>query len=115
MENKSQSHKSLIILFESVLAFGLILFSSRVHYQCDPTYSGPRKRSAKLIEYFSYPKRNIEAEAEIIEHRERYIIKRIEFPSTRNVFGTENIRLDYYMQRKPGKFPTVIILPIQSQ
>jgi predicted dienelactone hydrolase len=112
METKSQSHKSLIILFESVLVSGLMLFSSCVHYQCDPTYNGPRKRSAEMLEYYNYPKRKVEAEVEIIEHRKKYIIKEIEFPSARNVFGAENIRLDYYMQRELGKFPTVIILPI---
>lgn len=112
METKSQSHKSLIILFESVLVSGLMLFSSCVHYQCDPTYNGPRKRSAEMLEYYSYPKRKVEAEVEIIEHRKKYIIKEIEFPSALNVFGAENIRLDYYMQRELGKFPTVIILPI---
>jgi dienelactone hydrolase len=36
----------------------------------------------------------------------------VEFPSALNVFGTENIRLDYYMQKKKGRFPTVLILPV---
>jgi hypothetical protein len=67
-----------------------------------------------MLEYYSYPKQTIEAKVEEIEHRKKYSIERIEFSSAINVFGTENIRLNYYMQKKPGKFPTVIILPISG-
>jgi len=67
-----------------------------------------------MLEYYSYPKRTIEAKVEKIELRKKYIIERIEFPSALNVFGTENIRFNYYMQKKPGRFPTVLVLPISG-
>jgi hypothetical protein len=65
-----------------------------------------------MLEYYSYPQRSIEAKVETIRERKRYVVKRVEFPSTLNVFGTENIKVDYYVQRKEGRFPTVLVLPI---
>ena len=112
METISQCHMDFRVLFKSVLLSGLLFFSSCVHYRCDPTYSGPSKRNAEMLEYYSYPKQTIDAKVEKIERRKKYIIERIEFPSALNVFGTENIRFDYYMQKKTGKFPTLLVLPI---
>ena len=102
------------VLFESILAFGLILFSSCAHYRCDPAYAGPSERSAEMLKYYSYPRQTIEAKVEKIDEKKRYTIERIEFPSALNVFGTENIKIDYYVQKKHGKFPTVLILPISG-
>lgn len=109
---RSQRHTSLRILCKSVSAFGLMLLPSCAHYQCDPAYGGPRVRGPEVLEYYSYPRQIIEAKAERIESKKEYVVERIEFPSAKNVFGTENIRLDYYVQKKPGKFPAVLILPI---
>ncbi|MFZ2147702.1 MAG: hypothetical protein WAV28_10835, partial [Sedimentisphaerales bacterium] len=67
-----------------------------------------------MLKYYSYPRRTIEAKVEKIDERKRYVIERVEFPSALNVFGTENIKIDYYMQKKHGKFPTVLILPISG-
>ncbi|MFX0206901.1 MAG: alpha/beta hydrolase [Candidatus Hodarchaeota archaeon] len=110
----SQCHMDFRELFKSILVSGLLLFSSCAHYQCDPAYDGPSKRNAEMLEYYSYPKRVIEAKVEKIELRKKYTVERIEFPSTLNVFGTENIRFDYYMQKNTGKFPTLLVLPITS-
>ena len=114
VHTKSKGYTSLKVLFESILAFGLILFSSCAHYRCDPAYAGPSERSAEMLKYYSYPKRTIEAKVEKIDEKKRYIIERIEFPSALNIFGTENIKIDYYMQKKHGKFPAVLILPISG-
>ena len=114
METKSQYHTDFKVLFGSVLVSGLLLFSSCAHYQCDPAYGGPSKRSAEMLEYYSYPKQTIEAKVDKIELRKKYIIERIEFPSALNIFGTENIIFNFYMQKKPGKFPTVLVLPVTS-
>jgi hypothetical protein len=65
-----------------------------------------------MLEYYSYPKQTIEAKVEQIAKKKQYIVNRVEFASALNVFGTENIKIDYYVQRKEGKFPTVLILPI---
>jgi hypothetical protein len=111
---KSKVPYILIVLIESILAAGLALFSSCAHYDCDPAYIGPSPRNAELLKYYSHPRLNLEAKVETISEKKKYVIKRIEFPSALNVFGTENIKIDYYQQKKPGKFPTVLILPISG-
>lgn len=91
-----------------------MLLSSCAHYQCDPDYAGPRTKPAEMLEYYSYPKQDIEAEVAIKGEKKKYIIKRILFPSTINLYGTDKIKIDYYQQKKPGKYPTVLILPISG-
>lgn len=97
---------------QAILAWCLILLSSCAHYNCDPDYIGPSKRSTEILQYYTYPKQTIEAKVEQIKENKKYAVKRVEFPSTINVFGTENIKVDYYVQKKEGKFPTVLVLPI---
>lgn len=94
------------------LTCAAVLLSSCAHHRCDPTYAGPTARTKELLAYYDYPKRSVDARVERIAERRRYFIERVEFPSAKNVYGTENIKLDYYMQKKEGKFPTVLVLPI---
>jgi len=101
-------------VFELALVCSTVVLCSCAHYKCDPDYAGPSKRSDKLLEYYSYPKQQIEAEVEKIGEKKRYVIERIEFPSALNVFGTENIKIDFYVQKKAGKFPTVLVLPVAN-
>jgi len=101
-------------LTRSTLIFGVVLLSSCAHYKCDPDYLGPKARSAGMLEYYSYPSQAIEAKVETIAEKKRYVVERVEFPSARNVFGDENIKVDCYIQNKDGKFPTVLILPIDT-
>ena len=99
-------------IFELILVCGTFLLCSCAHYKCDPAYIGPIKRSAEILEYYSYPRQQIEAKVEKIAEKKHYVIQKIEFPSALNVFNTENIKIDYYLQKKPGRFPTVLVLPI---
>ncbi len=101
-------------VFELILVFGTVLLCSCAHYKCDPDYTGPSKRSTELLEYYSYPKQQIEADVEKIGEKKRYVVERIEFPSALNVLGTENIKIDFYVQKKAGKFPTILVLPISG-
>lgn len=98
----------------SILVLGVALSCSCVHHLCDPTYSGPKQKSQDILDYYSYPERTIEAKVETLRDKHRYIIQRVEFPSALNVFSTENIKVDYYRQKKEGQFPTVLILPISG-
>jgi hypothetical protein len=100
--------------FELILVSGIVLLCSCAHYKCDPEYAGPSHRSAELLEYYSYPKQKIEADVEKISERKRYVVQRIEFPSALNVFDNENIKIEFYVQKKAGKFPTVLALPISG-
>ena len=101
-------------VFELILVSGTILFCSCAHYKCDPDYAGPSKRSSELLEYYSYPRRKIEAEVEKIGEKKRYVVQRIEFPSALNVFDNENIKVDFYVQKKAGKFPTILVSPVAN-
>jgi hypothetical protein len=101
-------------VFELILVLGTVLLCSCAHYKCDPDYAGPNKRSAELLEYYSYPKQQIEAKVEKIGEKKHYVVERIEFPSALNIFGSENIKIEFYVQKKAGKFPTVLALPISG-
>lgn len=101
---------SSIVLSSLVLV--AVLATSCARYKCDPAYAGPATRTAQMLEYYSYPHRPIDAKVETLRDKKRYAIKRVEFASALNVFGTENIKVDYYVQKGRGKFPTVLALPI---
>jgi hypothetical protein len=101
-------------VFETILFSCTVLLCSCAHYQCNPDYTCPSKRSAELLEYYSYPGQKIEAKVEKIGEKKHYIIERIEFPSALNVFDNENIKVDFYVQKKAGEFPTILVLPIAN-
>ena len=109
METKGHIINKVLLSF--IMVAGVILLSSCAHYQCDPDYTGPAQRPAELLEYYSYSRHDIVAEVEKIGEKKNYIIKRIEFPSAINIYGTENIKIDYYEQKKAGKYPAMLILP----
>jgi dienelactone hydrolase len=101
-------------IFGSILALCVALSCSCAHHKCDPAYTGPKERSLDILDYYSYPRRPIEAKVETIRDKRLYTIQRVEFPSALNVFGTENIKVDYYRQKEEGKFPTALVLPISG-
>jgi hypothetical protein len=101
-------------VFELILVSGTFLLCSCAHYKCNPDYIGPSKRTAEMLEYYSYPRQQIEAKVEKIAEKKHYVVQRIEFPSVLNVFNFENIKVDFYAQKKPGKYPTILVLPIAN-
>jgi hypothetical protein len=112
MDSEPYKKTSKRSVFGAILVLGVTLLSSCAHYKLDPQYSGPAERTAQMLEYYGYRRRPVEAKVETIGERRRYRIKRVEFPSVLNVFGTEDVKVDYYVQKGPGKFPTVLALPI---
>ena len=78
------------------------------------SYDGPREMPCAVRAYYSYPRQPIQAEVEVRKHKERYDILRVEFPSALNVFGNEQIQVDLYVQRRSGRHPTVLMLPISG-
>jgi hypothetical protein len=111
--NTKLEHLMKVRIFEVILT-GMVLVCSCAHYQCDPDYSGPSQRSSELLEYYNYPNQKIQAKVERIGEKKQYIIERIEFPSALNVFDNENIKVDFYVQKKAGKFPTILVLPVAN-
>ena len=105
---ETKGHVISKILLAHILVVGLVLLSSCTHYQCDHDYAGPTPRPAEMLEYYIYPKQDIVAEVAKIGEKKNYIIKRIEFPSAINIYGTENIKIDYYEQKKAAKLPALL-------
>lgn len=96
------------------LVWTLLAGASCVPAGRERDYAGPRQRPCTLLAYYGYPKRPIEPTIRVRAQKKHYDILRIEFPSAINVFGDENIRVDYYAQKKPGRQPTVLMLPISG-
>ena len=65
-------------------------------------YAGPQEMPSEMLAYYDYPKRPIEPNVAVKAQKKRYDILQIEFPSTLNVFGDENIKIDYYVGREKG-------------
>lgn len=97
-----------------VLGLTLVLCGSCVPSRSDRHYAGPRERPDSLLAYYSYPPPAVAPAIRVKKQKKAYDILRITFPSTINVFGNENIRVDYYVGKKPGPRPTVLMLPISG-
>ncbi len=105
----------------------LLLWASCVPVGADRQYAGPQEMSCAMKSYYSYPTRPIEAKVEVKKRRKKYDVLRVEFASALNVFGDENVKVDYYVYkgtpnakygvgdpREPGRHPTVLMLPISG-
>lgn len=117
-----------------LLGSALLLGNSCAPVGPSRQYAGPQEMPAETLAYYDYPKRPIEANVAVKAQKQRYDILQIEFPSTLNVFGDENIKIDYYVCRvgrvhesRPisatdgghsppyePKRPTVLMLPISG-
>jgi hypothetical protein len=106
-------HRTAVAIL--LLAGWMILrCASCAHVGKDRHYAGPREMSCALRSYYSYPQRPIEAKVEVRKHKKGYDVLRIQFPSALNVYNDEEIKVDYYMCTKPGRHPTVLMLPISG-
>jgi hypothetical protein len=105
---------------ELLLGVTILLGGSCAPVETSRQYVGPKPVPADLLAYYDYPKRPIEATVEVRAQKKRYDILRIEFPSTINVFGDENIKIDYYVGRVglappyTPRRPTALMLPISG-
>jgi hypothetical protein len=77
-------------------------------------YAGPKEMPADVRAYYSYPPRTAEPKVTLRAQKRGYDVLRIQFPSTVNVYGREDIKVDYYMCTEPGRHPTVLMLPISG-
>jgi hypothetical protein len=94
----------------AVLIFGIC---GCAHFRGEAHYREPQDINGQLLEYYSYPSRTIKARSEVLEEREAYVIKKVEFPSAVNIMGKNDIiRFDYYQQKAQGTFPAIIVFPI---
>ncbi len=97
-----------------ILSLALLLCGSCVPNGRNKDYAGPEERPCSLQVYYGYPQRTIEPVIQTKKQKKSYDVLRITFASIINVFGNENIRVDYYVGKKPGRRPTVLMLPISG-
>ncbi len=97
-----------------LLGLALLLGSSCTSARANRQYAGPQALLPALRTYYSYPKGPIEARVQVTKQTEHYDILRVEFPSALNVYGSEDIRVDYYTSKDAGRHPTVLLLPISG-
>jgi len=92
----------------------MVLQSSCVYRPCSRSYQGPQARSAEILEYYGYPHQGLNATIKTLKQKRHYTLERVELDSSVNLFGTEKIKVDYYRLTKPGRFSTVLVLPISG-
>ncbi len=102
------------LLLQLFLGVTLLLCASCTHVPLSRHYVGPEKIPCAMLAYYSYPNRPAEARVAVRKHERGYDVLRIEFPSALNVFGNENIKVDYYASRRLGRRPMVLMLPISG-
>lgn len=106
--------------FELLLGATMVLCGSCAPVGTSRQYGGPKQVPTAVLAYYDYPKRPIEATVAVKAQKKGYDILRIEFPSAINVFGDENIKIDYYAgkvgQAPPyePRRPTALMLPISG-
>jgi hypothetical protein len=104
----------------TTLGWGLLLLGSMaLCVSCAPSgmakkYAGPREMPPAMKAYYNYPPRTVEPNVAVRKHKKSYDVLRIQFPSTLNIYGDEDIKVDYYMSTRPGRHPTVLMLPISG-
>jgi len=78
----------------------------------DSRYKGPAPLSPALEQEYSYPAYTGSYDERVLGEEETFIIKRITFPSTRNLIPAGPIAIDYYDTRDGEKHPVIMVLPI---
>jgi len=96
-------------------AFSLVVLQGSCAYRpCSRSYEGPQARSAEILEYYGYPHQGLNATVKTLKQKKHYTLERVELDSSINLFGTEKIKVDYYKLTKPGRFSTILVLPISG-
>jgi len=108
----------------TLLGAAALLSSSCAPAGLSRHYTGPQDMPREMLTYYDYPKRPVRAKVAVKAQKRRYDILQVEFPSALNVFGKENIKIDYYVGREEGtpgpapaytdRRPTVLMLPISG-
>ena len=92
----------------------LVLLSSCAVQPYNRSYQGPQVRPAELLDYYGYPHQPFNATIKMLMQKRQYSVERVELDSAVNLFGTERIKIDYYRLNRPGRFPTILALPISG-
>ncbi|MCP4116356.1 MAG: alpha/beta hydrolase [Desulfobacteraceae bacterium] len=98
---------SMLILFPA-----LFFLASCAHLPMDSRYRGPEPLPSALEREYSYPAYTGPYDERVLKEEEKFVIKRITFPSTRNLIPAGPIAIDYYDIGKEEKHPVIMVLPI---
>ncbi len=83
-----------------------------VYYPMDPDYKGPLPLSEAIKKEYEYQKFTGDYQVDILEKKEEYTIKQIEFASSHNILPiSHNVTIDYY-DIDEKKSPVIMVLPI---
>ncbi|MCP4105868.1 MAG: hypothetical protein GY749_10075, partial [Desulfobacteraceae bacterium] len=96
----------------AVFLFVSISAGCCMHYPMNPDYNGPLPLPETIKKEYEYKKFTGEYQVAILEKKEEYIIKQIEFAPSHNILPTtHNVTVDYYDINKK-KSPVIMVLPI---
>ena len=100
------------ILLSIPIIFCLLL-TGCAHYALNANYTGPKPLPEEVRKAFSYQKDNVLYKEKILEEKEKYAIKQIEFASTQNILPCDHdIIIHYYDIHGNEKRPVIMVLPI---
>lgn len=112
--NGFQMTSSCVCLIMAVfLALIAALTGCAVHYTTDRDLRSPQPVPDAVAAEFAYPKTDVMYSETLLEDKDAYIVRRIEFESTHNVIPVPHtIRMDYYALKDFKKAPVIMVLPI---
>ncbi len=91
----------------------LLVIAGCAHFPVSAKYQGPKQLPEEIRTSFSYQKFTGGFTEVLLDNRDRYDIRQVEFPSAYNVLPIEhNIVIDYYDLHDDQKTPVVMVLPI---
>jgi dienelactone hydrolase len=92
----------------------MVGLSSCAYRPCSCSYQGPQARPAEILDYYGYPHQDLHPTVKTLRQKRHYTLERVELDSSINLFGTEKIKVDYYRLTKPGRYSTILVLPISG-
>jgi hypothetical protein len=109
-----QPTSSCVCLIMAVfLALIAALTGCAVHYTADRDLRSPQPVPDAVAAEFAYPKTHVMYSETLLEDKDAYIVRRIEFESTHNVIPVPHtIRMDYYALKNVENAPVILVLPI---
>jgi dienelactone hydrolase len=95
----------------------LLLFTAltgcALHYQADRSLRAARPLPEAVAAEFFYPRADVAYSEILLEDKDDYTVRRIEFESTHNVIPVPHtIRMDYYALKNVENAPVILVLPI---
>lgn len=117
--NEWKAKRVLIRVFIRVLTAAVflilltVLTGCAVHYKADRNLRAARPLPEAVAAEFFYPRAEVAYSEILLEDKDDYTIRRIEFESTHNVIpAPHTIRMDYYALKNVEKAPVILVLPI---